>query len=181
MKICQYKLYNKCYEGQSKITESWLISLDWVSTFDWNLIHIYNEPLGFIAYRSWCLIIFDVLLLGNRRPSLSDVRSHWRHFWLRSHEFKIMSNLKQYKKGPFISPIAPSNVWAMFWRSVIESRYNTCNVRCLATKINGNSIFDKNTRFCCYWSGLFLRIFKIYIQLIKTITKHKEMAIWYDT
>ena len=35
-----------------KITESWLISFYWVGTFDWKLIHIYNEPSGFIAYRS---------------------------------------------------------------------------------------------------------------------------------
>ena len=151
------------YEGQSKITESRLISFYWVGTVEWNLIHIYNEPSGFIVYRSWHLIIFNVLLLGNWRPSLSDVRSRWRHFWQRSHEFKIISNLKQYNNGPFISPIVSNNVLAMFWRSEIESKYNTCDVRCLATKIDGNIIFNKNTRFCCYGNRLFLEIFQICI------------------
>ena len=28
------------YEGQSKITESWLISFYWVSSFDFNFLHI---------------------------------------------------------------------------------------------------------------------------------------------
>ena len=130
------------YEGQSKITESWLISFYWVGGFGWNFIHILNEPSSFITYRSWRLIIFNVLLLGNGRPSLSDVRSRWRLLWLSSHEFKIISNLKQYYNGPFISQIVSNNGWAMFWRSVIDSKYNTCNVRCLATKIDGNSNFN---------------------------------------
>ena len=37
------------YVGQSKMTESWLISFYWVGTFDLNLMHIYNEPSGYIA------------------------------------------------------------------------------------------------------------------------------------
>ena len=166
--------------GQSKITESWLISFYWVGTFDWNLIHIWHEPSGAIAYTSRRLIIFNVLLLGNRRPSLSDVRSRWRHFWLCRHEFKIISNLKQYNYRPFISPIVSNNVSAMFWRSEMKSKYNTCNVRCLATKIDGKSIFNKNTRFCCYGNRLFLEIFNICIQILKPIPKYNEMFIWND-
>ena len=168
------------YEGQSKITESWWISFYWVGSFGWNLIHIENEPLGFITYRSWRLIIFNVLLLGNRIPSLSDVRSRWRHFWLSSHEFKIISNLKQNYNGPFISQIVSNNVLAMFLRSVIDSKYNTCNVRCLATKIDGNSILTKTPVFCCYGNRLFLGIFKICVQMSKPIAKYNEMVIWYD-
>ena len=158
-----------------KITESWLISFYWVGTFDWKLIHIYNEPSGFIAYRSWRLIIFNVLLLGNRRLSLGDVRSRWRHFWLSGHEFKV--NLKQYNIGPFISPIVSNNVLAMFWRSEIESNYKTCDVRCQAAKIDGNSIFNKSTRLCCY--GLCMGIFKICTHILKPITIYNEMVIWY--
>ena len=169
------------YTGQSKITESWLISFYWVGTFDWNLKHIYNEPSSFIAYRSWRLIIFNVLLLGNGRPFLSDERSRWRHFWLSSHEFKIISNLKLYNNGPFNSSIVSNNVLAMFRRIEIESKYNMCDVRCLATKIDGNSIFNKNTIFCCYGNSLFLGIFKICIQILKPMTKHNEMVLWYDT
>ena len=100
--------------GQSKITESWLISFYWVGTFDWNLMHIYNEPSGFIAYRSLRLIIFNVLSLGNGRPSISDVRSPWRHYWLGSNEYKIISNRKQNNNGPFNSPIVSNNEIAMF-------------------------------------------------------------------
>ena len=40
------------YEGQSKITESWLISFFLVGSFGLNLIHISNQPLGLITYRS---------------------------------------------------------------------------------------------------------------------------------
>ena len=169
------------YVGQSKITESWLISFYWVGTFGWNLIHIYNEPSSFIAYRSLRFIIFNVLLLGNPRPSLSAVRLRWRHFWLSSHEYKIISNIKQNNNGPFISPVVSNHMLAMFWRSVIESKSNTCYVRCLATKIYGNSIFNKNTRFCCYGNRLLLGIFKIGIYILKPITKYDEMVIWYDT
>ena len=169
------------YAGQSKITESWLMSFYWVGTFDWNLIHINNEPSGLIAYRSWHLIIFNVLLLGNQRPSFSDVSLRWRHFWLSSHEFKIISNLKQYNNGPFTLPIVWNNVSAMFWRSEIESMYNTCDVCCLATKIDGNSIFNKNTRFLSYGNRLFLGIFKLCIQILKLITKYNEIVMWYDT
>ena len=118
-------------------------------------------------------------MLGNRRPSLSDVRSRWRHFWLSSHEFKTISNLKQYNNRPFISPIVSDNVLAMFWRSEIEGKYNTCDVRCLATKIDGNSILNKNTRFCCYGNRLFLELFKLWIQIIKPITKWNCHMILY--
>ena len=69
----------------------------------------------------------------------------------------------------------------MFWRREIESKYNTCDVRCLATKIDGNSIFNKNTRFCCYGNRLSLWIFKVGIQLLKPITKYQEIVIWHDT
>ena len=69
----------------------------------------------------------------------------------------------------------------MFWRNEIESEYNTCDVRCLATKIDENSIFNKNTRFCRYGNRSFLGIFKICIQILKPITKYNEMVIWYDT
>ena len=167
--------------GQSKITESWIISFYWVGTFDWNFIHIYNEPSGFIAYRGLRLIIFNVLLLGNRRPSLSDVCSRWRHFWLSSHEYKIISDIKQNNNGPFITPIVSNNVIAMFWRSEIESKYNISDVRCLANKIDGNTIFNKNARFCCYGNRSFLGPFKIGIQILKPITKYNEMVIWYET
>ena len=34
-----------------------------------------NEPSGFIAYKICCLFNFNILLLGNQRPSLSNMRS----------------------------------------------------------------------------------------------------------
>ena len=69
----------------------------------------------------------------------------------------------------------------MFWRSEIESKYNARDVRCLATKIDGNSIFNKKTPFRCYGNYLFLGIFKTGIQILKPNTKYNEMDIWYDT
>ena len=53
--------------------------------------------------------------------------------------------------------------------------------RCLATQINENYIFNKNTRFCCYANRLFIEILKICIQMLKPITKYNEIDIWYDT
>ena len=38
-----------------------------------------------------------------------------------------------------------NNVLAMFLRSVIDNKYNVCNVRCLATKIDGNFLFLTKT------------------------------------
>ena len=86
-----------------------------------------------------------------------------------------------YNNGPFFSPNVSNNLLAMFWRSEIESKYNTYDVRCLATKINGNSFFNKDTIFCCYGNNLFLGIFKICIPILKPITKYNVMVIWYDT
>ena len=124
------------------------------------------------------------MLLGNRRPSLRDVRSRWRHFWLSSHEIKTISNLKHYNNGPFISPFVSNNVLAMFWRSVIDSKYNTYNVRCLATKIDGNSNFKRPdfVAMATVYSWEYSRYaFRCQNQLLNTMEVSYDMILswWY--
>ena len=129
---------------QGSVKNNWeLVNIFLLGRQFWLKLYTHIEwTIGLITNIRWRLIIFNTLLLGNRRPSLSNVQSRWRHFWLSSHEFKIISNLKQYNNGPFISPLVSNNVLAMFWRSEIDSKYNTCNVRYLATKIDENSNFN---------------------------------------
>ena len=152
-----FALYYTCFLKISfNIIKRWLISFDWVSTFDWNFIHI-KWTVGLHCIKRVTLYHLQCTVARQHK-----IVSQLCAFALTTFsEFKINSNLKQYNNIPFLTPVEANNVLAMFWRIAIESKFNTCDVRCLATKIDGILFLANIDKLCCCCDRLFLRIFMI--------------------
>ena len=66
------------------VKNNWeLVSIIWLCWHFWLKLGTYVKQHSSFISCSWCLVI-QVLLQGNQRHSLSDVRLSWRCFWLSS-------------------------------------------------------------------------------------------------
>ena len=84
-----------------------LVNIFWLGQRFWLRFGTYMEltfTLHFIK-KFLLLLTLKVMLLGIQKQSLSDVCTHWQHFWLSSYELKISSNLKQYDNGFTVNPL----------------------------------------------------------------------------